>query len=65
MGIAAIVVLVIGIVVGLIVMAVIATVVLRTHMKILRKAQDAREMEVVDLEHDHDTNVHPGTPLMV
>lgn len=67
MGMAAIIVLVVGIVIGFIVMVVIATLILRTHIKILRKVQDAREMEVVDLENgeDHNHSEDPGAPLMV
>lgn len=64
MGILAIVILVIGIVIGLIVMVVIATVIFRQHMKILRKYQDAREMEVVDLDGSLAVDDH-HTPLMV
>jgi len=50
MGIAAIVVLAIGVIVGFIVMVVIATLIIKMHVKVLQKYQDAREMEVVDLE---------------
>jgi len=50
MGTLALIVLIVGVVIGFIVMVVIATVVVRKHVQILRKYQDAREMEVVDLE---------------
>jgi len=49
MGTLALVVLIVGVVIGFIVMVVIATVIIRKHVKILRRYQDAREMEVVDL----------------
>jgi len=52
MGLLAIVVLVVGIVIGVIVCTVIAALIIRNHMKILRRKQDAREMEIVDLEHE-------------
>jgi len=63
MGLAAIIVLVIGVVVGFIVCAVIATLIIRNHARILRKRQDAREIEVVDLE--NETGAVMGTSLMV
>jgi len=49
MGLVAIVVLAVAVVVGFIVMVVIATLIVKTHVKVLQKYQDAREMEVVDL----------------
>jgi len=49
-AICGIIVMAIAITVGFIVMVVVATIILRRHAAILQKQQDAREMEVVNLE---------------
>jgi len=55
LGYVGMIILAIGVVIGFIVMVVIAAFIIRTHMRVLRKYQDAREMEVADLENQEGT----------
>eukprot|EP01111_Echinosteliopsis_oligospora_P009104 TRINITY_DN2609_c0_g1_i3.p1 TRINITY_DN2609_c0_g1~~TRINITY_DN2609_c0_g1_i3.p1 ORF type:complete len:330 (-),score=74.23 TRINITY_DN2609_c0_g1_i3:58-1047(-) len=58
MGLMAIIILVLAVVIGLIVIVVIASLIISKHMGVLKRLQDTRELEVVDLSDDNNHHHH-------